>query len=201
MLGDHTLLGGQRIADSSYTPIVPLVGLTRATNTALASRTPKRRSRRGSDRNGLGGAAPVENMAKRLGQARTNMENDERNERDKGANSASKQQHAGANIHGSALASPRHLLESRQRKDSGPRGGAGVQKGCELICASVMYDDILRQIRVWVRAGFSADDIQAELDLRFGDVLEHQQAVKEDYDAQRVASDSMPVAEDNPGLL
>ena len=44
-----------------------------------------------------------------------------------------------------------------------------------VVDCSVIYDDLLRQVRVWARLGHSAQEIQAELDARFqpiGDVLD-----------------------------
>ena len=35
------------------------------------------------------------------------------------------------------------------------------------ICTAVLYDDLLRQVRVWARLGHSPTEIQDELDSRF----------------------------------
>jgi len=39
-----------------------------------------------------------------------------------------------------------------------------------IICTAVLYDDLLRQVRVWARLGHSPAEIQKELDGRFGRV-------------------------------
>ncbi|KAL1523608.1 hypothetical protein AB1Y20_018544 [Prymnesium parvum] len=39
-----------------------------------------------------------------------------------------------------------------------------------IICTAVLYDDLLRQVRVWARLGHSAQEIQSELDSRFARV-------------------------------
>mmetsp|Transcript_6020 Transcript_6020/g.23391 ORF Transcript_6020/g.23391 Transcript_6020/m.23391 type:complete len:709 (-) Transcript_6020:1204-3330(-) len=38
----------------------------------------------------------------------------------------------------------------------------------ESICSAVIYDDLFRAIRGWLRAGYSPSEIQTELDTRFG---------------------------------
>ena len=40
-----------------------------------------------------------------------------------------------------------------------------------IICSSVIYDELFRQVRQWAREGNSATSIQKELDLRFQDVI------------------------------
>ena len=40
-----------------------------------------------------------------------------------------------------------------------------------IICSSVIYDDLFRQVRQWAREGNSASAIQRELDLKFQDVI------------------------------
>ena len=39
--------------------------------------------------------------------------------------------------------------------------------GIHIICTAVLYDDLLRQVRVWARLGHSPTEIQDELDSRF----------------------------------
>ena len=41
----------------------------------------------------------------------------------------------------------------------------------ELLCSSVLLDDLLRLVRVWARLGYEAAEIQRELDQRFAGVL------------------------------
>lgn len=42
--------------------------------------------------------------------------------------------------------------------------------GVHIICTAVLYDDLLRQVRVWARLGHSPAEIQRELDARFARV-------------------------------
>jgi hypothetical protein len=43
----------------------------------------------------------------------------------------------------------------------------------QALCSAYIYDDILRQIRTWLREGHSADDIQQELDRQYGYLHSH----------------------------
>ena len=48
-------------------------------------------------------------------------------------------------------------------------------RSVEVVDCSLIYDDLLRQVRVWARLGHSASEIQEELDARFqpiSDVLD-----------------------------
>eukprot|EP01006_Ploeotia_vitrea_P007399 TRINITY_DN16927_c0_g1_i2.p1 TRINITY_DN16927_c0_g1~~TRINITY_DN16927_c0_g1_i2.p1 ORF type:complete len:528 (+),score=43.27 TRINITY_DN16927_c0_g1_i2:83-1666(+) len=47
-----------------------------------------------------------------------------------------------------------------------------VTHGCtHVICSSVLWDEMFRQVRVWARLGNSAEAIQAELDCQLGEVI------------------------------
>lgn len=39
------------------------------------------------------------------------------------------------------------------------------------ICTAVLFEDLLRMIRVWGRLGYKPDEIQSELDVRYVDVM------------------------------
>lgn len=57
----------------------------------------------------------------------------------------------------------------------GVGGGEDERPLVDVVDCSVIYDDLLRQVRVWARLGHSAAEIQAELDARFqpvSDVLD-----------------------------
>ena len=71
------------------------------------------------------------------------------------------------------------------RHDDAERGAAGRARGdghaehapwgedgagVHIICTAVVYDDLLRQVRVWARLGHSPTEIQSELDERFSRV-------------------------------
>ena len=52
-------------------------------------------------------------------------------------------------------------------------GGSGTQDEVEVLCTAVLYDDLLRQVRGWVRIGHSGAAIQKELDARFGYIMDN----------------------------
>ena len=47
-----------------------------------------------------------------------------------------------------------------------------LDDGLTVICSATVFDDMFREIRLWVRMGFSAEQVQTEIDLRFKDVLD-----------------------------
>ena len=49
-----------------------------------------------------------------------------------------------------------------------------------IICTAVVYDDLLRQVRVWARLGHSPTEIQSELDERFSRVANVLERVVDD---------------------
>jgi len=51
--------------------------------------------------------------------------------------------------------------------------------GLHVICSSAIYDDLFRQVRQWTRMGYSAKDIQAELDGRYQAILRQSKVVGE----------------------
>ena len=63
--------------------------------------------------------------------------------------------------------------------------------GLHIICSSAIYDDLYRQIRQWTRMGYSASDIQAELDGRYHAILRQSKAVRE------VVAEATEIEEDN----
>ena len=52
-------------------------------------------------------------------------------------------------------------------------------KGLHIICSSTIYDDLFRQVRQWIRMGYTETQIQKELDIRFQDIIRQSQEVKE----------------------
>jgi hypothetical protein len=51
--------------------------------------------------------------------------------------------------------------------------------GLQIICSSSIHDKLFRQVRVWARMGYSASDIQQEMDLQFYEIL------KQSHEAQK----------------
>ena len=48
-----------------------------------------------------------------------------------------------------------------------------------VICSAVVYDDLLRQVRVWTRLGHNPEQIQEDLDFRYGPLLDVMQEVSD----------------------
>jgi hypothetical protein len=42
----------------------------------------------------------------------------------------------------------------------------------KVVCAAELYDDMLRQVRMWTRLGYSASQVQQEVDSRFDAILD-----------------------------
>ena len=51
--------------------------------------------------------------------------------------------------------------------------------GLHVICSSAIYDDLFRQVRQWTRMGYSAQNIQTELDGRYSIILRQSKFVGE----------------------
>jgi hypothetical protein len=51
--------------------------------------------------------------------------------------------------------------------------------GLHIVCSATIYDDLFRQVRQWTRMGYAAKEIQTELDIRFEDMIQQTQHVKE----------------------
>ena len=47
-----------------------------------------------------------------------------------------------------------------------------VEDGLHVVCSAIVFDDLYRQVRLWVRMGHTAVEIQGEIDERFRDVLD-----------------------------
>ena len=62
---------------------------------------------------------------------------------------------------------------------SAPSPPKKIKTGLHIICSSAIYDDLYRQVRQWTRMGYSASDIQAELDGRYHAILRQSKAVRE----------------------
>ena len=45
-------------------------------------------------------------------------------------------------------------------------------EGSKVLCAAENNDNLLRQVRMWTRRGYSAAQIQAELDAKYGLMLQ-----------------------------
>merc|ERR1711972_441317 len=50
-------------------------------------------------------------------------------------------------------------------------GGSYCSSGLEIICSARIHDDILRAVRLWARMGYSADEIQREIDEQFQEII------------------------------
>jgi hypothetical protein len=64
------------------------------------------------------------------------------------------------------------VTESSQSEES-------PMHGLSIVCSSIIYDDLFRSVRHWTREGYSAKDIQKELDHRFHHILDHSLEVTE----------------------
>ena len=53
------------------------------------------------------------------------------------------------------------------------------ESGLHIICSSLIYDDLFRQVRQWARMGYSGTVIQKELDLRFQDIIQQSMKVRD----------------------
>jgi len=51
--------------------------------------------------------------------------------------------------------------------------------GLHIVCSSLIYDDLFRQVRQWARLGFSGPAIQKELDVRFQDIIQQHIQIRE----------------------
>lgn len=55
----------------------------------------------------------------------------------------------------------------------------GTSSGLRIICSSSIHDDVLRQVRLWARRGFSAAEIQREMDIQYQEILHKSFAVQQ----------------------
>ena len=45
----------------------------------------------------------------------------------------------------------------------------GSEYRITVLCIATLHDDLLKQVRAWARMGYNAQNIQAELDYKFGE--------------------------------
>eukprot|EP00949_MAST-11_sp_MAST-11-sp1_P002877 g2877.t1 len=57
------------------------------------------------------------------------------------------------------------IEENRQQRGKTAQG----QNRIHVVCSSIVYDDLFHQVRSWARMGYTAEDIQRELDGRYVD--------------------------------
>jgi hypothetical protein len=54
-----------------------------------------------------------------------------------------------------------------------------TDSGLHIVCSSLIYDDLFRQVRQWARIGHSGPAIQKELDFRFQDIIQQSIEVRD----------------------
>ena len=64
-----------------------------------------------------------------------------------------------------------------------------------VICPALIYDDLLRQVRVWTRLGYNAETIQAELDTQTCDILDMSHKTRVKIKPQAIAADTEGLSE------
>jgi hypothetical protein len=57
--------------------------------------------------------------------------------------------------------------------------GTKTDSGLHIICSSIIYDDLFRQVRLWARMGYTGIAIQKELDLRFSEIIQQSLSVRD----------------------
>lgn len=62
--------------------------------------------------------------------------------------------------------------------------------GLHIICSSTIYDDLFRRVRQWTRMGYTASQIQRELDIR------HRAIIKQTLDVQEAVADEVKQEEE-----
>jgi hypothetical protein len=55
----------------------------------------------------------------------------------------------------------------------------------KMICSAVIYDDLLRQVRIWIRMGYAPQDIQNELDQRYSAIYDVHDEIEEDLEMKK----------------
>ena len=70
-----------------------------------------------------------------------------------------------------------------------------TSSGLQIICSSSIHDDVLRQVRLWARWGYSASEIQKEMDTQYQEILHRSFAVQ-----QQVSSSAPKDAAEKHGI-
>ena len=73
-----------------------------------------------------------------------------------------------------------YMNPAHQSREKGSDEDDSKVDECTAICSAFIYDDLFRQVRVWARMGYSAEDIQYELDVRFRDIIDIETQVIDD---------------------
>jgi len=60
-----------------------------------------------------------------------------------------------------------------------------------VVCSAVIHDDLFRQVRVWVRQGFTGAQVQAELDTRFQYVIKQMAESRKRLQQERIVEDEI----------
>ncbi|GMI30436.1 hypothetical protein TeGR_g13704, partial [Tetraparma gracilis] len=66
-------------------------------------------------------------------------------------------------------------VAGRDQLEAENRGGELA--GLEVVCSSIIHDELFKSVRIWSRMGFSGGAIQEELDFRFARILEAETAI------------------------
>ena len=69
----------------------------------------------------------------------------------------------------------KRLEEKQKENDTNSRVGSA---GLQIICSSNIHDDVLRQVRLWARYGYSTAEIQREMDAQYHEILTKSFAVQ-----------------------
>jgi len=70
--------------------------------------------------------------------------------------------------------------------------------GLQIICSSTIHDDVLRQVRLWARYGYSATEIQREMDAQYQDILHKSFAVQRQVRSDKPKEEA---SKHHPGIL
>jgi len=98
-----------------------------------------------------------------------------------------------------------HHEQSTNPIKKGERARTTPKSGLHIVCSSTIYDDLFRQVRHWTRKGYTAKQIQTELDIRFEDILQETREVKETIaeevliEEETVDKEAVPDAESSGG--
>jgi len=70
----------------------------------------------------------------------------------------------------------RHTPNEDDNKTSA--AGSTNRSGLQIICSSSIHDDVLRKVRTWARMGYTAIEIQREIDVQYLELLSKSHTVQ-----------------------
>ena len=71
------------------------------------------------------------------------------------------------------------MIKLQKKLIIGDEHGTKKDSGLHIICSSIIYDDLFRQVRLWARMGYTGTAIQKELDLRFQEIIQQSLSVRD----------------------